>query len=98
MTGRAAGDETDLEDHLVDILTSVQWFICNGAKLAWPSNTPVPSWPSDPSRGLVDRHATELVALVPHAEASVADGVVNLWWEKDGTVVLALEPIPLARV
>jgi len=97
MSGRAAREKTELEDQLVEILFSVQWFICNHAQLAWPSKTRLPSWPADPSRERTDRHATERVALVPDAEASVIDGVVNLWWEKDGSVVLALEPIPLAQ-
>jgi hypothetical protein len=83
MSGCAASEA----DVLVEILLSVQWFICDHTQLAWPSNTRLPSWPAEPSRELMDRHAAELVALVPDARVSVAGGVVNLWWEKDGKVV-----------
>ena len=97
MAGRASDGEDAIEDELVNVLLDLQWFICNGSGRAWPSSTPLPKTPADPSRESIEQHSSQLVALVPDAEVSIHDGVLNLWWEKEGRTILALEPIPIAE-
>jgi hypothetical protein len=96
--GDVADDEAAIESQLLNILLSVQWFICNCTKRGWPSATPLPASPSDHSRANLQRHALELDAVVPDAEVSIANGEATLWWEHKGQIILALDPIPLGHL
>jgi hypothetical protein len=96
MLGGVGRGEDELETQLLNILLSVQWFICNCTRRAWPSEAPLPSYPAEASRDAFERHSSQLDALVPQPEVSLDDQVVRLWWEHQGRVTLALEPISIA--
>jgi hypothetical protein len=95
MHGGEADDE-EIETQLVNILLGVQWFICNSARRAWPSDTPLPPPPTELSREHSKSHVAELDAIVPDAKVSLDDGMAKLWWEHEGRVILTLQPISLA--
>jgi hypothetical protein len=89
-----AGEDEEVERELTNVLLSVQSFFFNHGRRAWPSETKLAEAPEPDAVDVRERmNAWDRGCPIPNV--AIYDDVVHVHWERDGKVVLALDPIPV---